>query len=138
MNKHRWKTICRVLAFVVLSVATLVSSNVQAQSESDSEASFVIYATAPRAMESLIVEIAGEEGAEALAGWGEIVIVGSVVGDKNPLPDEVASVLINCATEFFDTPLTDLVRGHTNLVAYMDRMKAAYFARNFWPTNAMA
>lgn len=60
-------------------------------------------------------------------------------GDKPKAADaSVASVLISCATEFFDTPLTDLVRGHTNLVAYMDRMKATYFARNRWPANAMA
>lgn len=60
-------------------------------------------------------------------------------GEKPTVADaSVASVLISCATEFFDTPLTDLVRGHTNLVAYMDRMKATYFARNLWPVAEMA
>ena len=60
-------------------------------------------------------------------------------GDKPTVADaSVASVLISCATEFFDTPLTKLVRGHTNLVAYMDRMKGAYFARNLWPVSEMA
>ena len=60
-------------------------------------------------------------------------------GEKPTVADaSVASVLISCATEFFDTPLTKLVRGHTNLVAYMDRMKGAYFARNLWPVSEMA
>lgn len=45
----------------------------------------------------------------------------------------VAAVLISCATEFFDTPLSGLVRQHANLVAYMDRMKARYFADVTWP-----
>ena len=50
----------------------------------------------------------------------------------------VSAVLISCATEYFDTPLSGLVRGHTNLVGYMDRMKARYFAENLWPVPEMA
>lgn len=46
--------------------------------------------------------------------------------------------LIACATEYFDTPLIGLVRGHTNLVGYMDRMKDRYFAKNLWPVPEMA
>ncbi|MEZ5998934.1 MAG: glutathione S-transferase family protein [Hyphomonas sp.] len=45
----------------------------------------------------------------------------------------VAAVLISCATEFFDTPLTGLVRQHANLPAYIDRMKTRYFTGITWP-----
>ncbi|MEZ5947119.1 MAG: glutathione S-transferase C-terminal domain-containing protein [Hyphomonas sp.] len=55
-------------------------------------------------------------------------------GDEPTCADaSVAAVLISCATEFFDTPLTGLVRQHTNLVAYIDRMQARYFATVRWP-----
>ncbi|MBA3068839.1 MAG: glutathione S-transferase family protein [Hyphomonas sp.] len=50
----------------------------------------------------------------------------------------VGAVLISGATEFFETPLTGLIRRHANLVAYMDRIKARYFARNLWPSFEMA
>tara|TARA_R110000868_G_scaffold30800_1_gene113548 strand:+ start:6322 stop:7047 length:726 start_codon:yes stop_codon:yes gene_type:complete len=60
-------------------------------------------------------------------------------GDTPTVADaSVSAVLIACATEYFDTPLTGLVRGHTNLVGYMDRMKDRYFAKNLWPVPAMA
>lgn len=45
----------------------------------------------------------------------------------------VAAVLIASATEFFDTPLTGIIREHANLVDYMDRMKQRYFASVTWP-----
>lgn len=55
-------------------------------------------------------------------------------GDAPTCADaSVAAVLIACATEFFDTPLTGIVREHANLVSYMDRMKARYFASVVWP-----
>ncbi|MEH6410390.1 MAG: glutathione S-transferase family protein [Hyphomonas sp.] len=60
-------------------------------------------------------------------------------GDTPTVADAaVSAVLISCATEYFDTPLSGLVRGHTNLVGYMDRMKARYFAENLWPVPEMA
>jgi len=55
-------------------------------------------------------------------------------GDKPTCADaSVIAVLISCATDFFDTPLTGIVRQHANLVAYMDRMKARYFDTVKWP-----
>ncbi|MEQ9505104.1 MAG: glutathione S-transferase family protein [Hyphomonas sp.] len=60
-------------------------------------------------------------------------------GDTPSAADaSVSAVLISCATEYFDTPLTGLVRGHGNLVDYMDRMKARYFSKNLWPAYEMA
>ena len=60
-------------------------------------------------------------------------------GDTPTVADaSVSAVLISCATDYFDTPLTSLVRGHTNLVGYMDRMKDRYFAKNRWPVPEMA
>ena len=60
-------------------------------------------------------------------------------GDAPTVADAaVSAVLISCATEYFDTPLTSLVRGHTNLIGYMDRMKDGYFAKNHWPVPEMA
>lgn len=59
-------------------------------------------------------------------------------GDRPAAADaSVSAVLISCATEYFDTPLTSLVRGHDNLVDYMDRVKARYFAQNLWPTHEL-
>ncbi|MEZ5985895.1 MAG: glutathione S-transferase family protein [Hyphomonas sp.] len=45
----------------------------------------------------------------------------------------IAAILICCAAEFFDTPLSGLVRQHSNLVAYIERMTARYFAHATWP-----
>ena len=60
-------------------------------------------------------------------------------GDRPTAADaSVSAVLISCATEFFDTPLSDLVRDHTNLVGYMDRMATRFFAKNRWPVSEMA
>ena len=57
-----------------------------------------------------------------------------LLGETPTCPDAtVAAVLISCATEFFDTPLSGLVRQHTNLVAYIERMKARYFTHAAWP-----
>lgn len=60
-------------------------------------------------------------------------------GDRPTAADaSVSAVLISCATEYFDTPLTGLVRGHGNLVDYMDRVRARYFSKNLWPAYEMA
>jgi glutathione S-transferase len=60
-------------------------------------------------------------------------------GDTPTVADaSVSAVLISCVTEYFDTPLTGLVRGHTKLVGYMDPMKDRYFAKNRWPVREMA
>ena len=75
-----------------------------------------------------------------LAGW-DIGALAAQLGDQPYLLGDaptcadaaVAAVLISCATEFFDTPLSGLVRQHTNLVAYIDRMKERYFAHAAWP-----
>lgn len=57
-----------------------------------------------------------------------------LLGDQPTCADAaVAAVLISCATEFFNTPLSGLVRKHDNLVAYLDRMTARYFAHVTWP-----
>ena len=57
-----------------------------------------------------------------------------LLGDQPTCADAaVAAVLISCATEFFNTPLNGLVRKHDNLVAYLDRMTARYFAHVTWP-----
>ena len=55
-------------------------------------------------------------------------------GDEPTCADaSVAAVLIACATDFFDTPLSGLIRQDTNLSGYIDRMKARYFANVTWP-----
>ncbi|HPE48830.1 MAG TPA: glutathione S-transferase family protein [Hyphomonas sp.] len=60
-------------------------------------------------------------------------------GDRPTAADaSVTGVLISCATDFFDTPLTGLVHRHANLVDYIGRMKARYFARNLWPMSEPA
>lgn len=57
-----------------------------------------------------------------------------LLGDQPTCADAaVTAVLISCATEFFDTPLSGLVRKHDNLVAYIERMKARYFEHVTWP-----
>nr|WP_321361224.1 glutathione S-transferase family protein [uncultured Hyphomonas sp.] len=75
-----------------------------------------------------------------LAGW-DISTISMQLGDQDYLLGDqptcadaaVSAVLIACATEFFDTPLTGLIRKHANLPAYIDRMKARYFAHVTWP-----
>jgi hypothetical protein len=42
-------------------------------------------------------------------------------------------VLISSATPYFDTPLTDLITQHANLVRYMKRMRESYLADGVWP-----
>ena len=75
-----------------------------------------------------------------LADW-DIGAIALQLGDQDYLLGDAptcadaaaAAVLISCATEFFDTPLTGLVRKHANLPAYIDRMKARYFSHVVWP-----
>lgn len=50
----------------------------------------------------------------------------------------VAAVLIAAGTEYFDTPLSGLVRRHETLLAYMDRMENRYLTGHNWPVPAMA
>ena len=80
-----------------------------------------------------------------LAAWDLEAIASQLAGQDYLFGDHptaadasVSAVLISAATEFFDTPLSGLVRGHGNLVDYMDRMKARYFAKNLWPVPEMA
>lgn len=55
-------------------------------------------------------------------------------GDKPKAADAAAfGVLASCATPFFDTPLTGLVREHANLVGYLGRIEARYFSDVTWP-----
>jgi glutathione S-transferase len=80
-----------------------------------------------------------------LAAWDLQAIAIQLAGQEYLFGDEptvadaaVSAVLISCATEFFDTPLTGLVRGHTNLIDYMDRMTTKYLAKSRWPVPEMA
>lgn len=81
-----------------------------------------------------------EEERMQLASW-DIGAIAMHLGEQSYLFGDaptcadasVASILIACATEYFDTPLTGIIRQHANLVAYMDRMKARYFASADWP-----
>lgn len=80
-----------------------------------------------------------------LAAW-DIQAVANQLGEKDFLFGDwataadaaVSAVLISCATDYFDTPLVNLVRKHANLVAYMDRIKSTFFAENKWPMPEMA
>jgi glutathione S-transferase len=60
-------------------------------------------------------------------------------GDAPSAADaSVSAALISAGTEYFETPLTNLVRGHGNLVDYMNRMQDRFFAENLWPVPEMA
>lgn len=74
----------------------------------------------------------------------DISAVAAVLGDKPYLfgdtPKAVDAsafgVLCSCATLFFDTPLSGLVREHANLAAYLERIEACYFGQSHWPAMA--
>lgn len=74
----------------------------------------------------------------------DISAVAAVLGDKpylfgdTPKAVDAAAfgVLSSCATPFFDTPLTGLVREHANLDAYLRRIEERYFAETLWPAMA--
>lgn len=80
-----------------------------------------------------------------LAAWDLEAIASTLAGKPYLFGDEptaadasVSAILISCATRYFDTPLSGLVRSHGNLVDYMDRVKDRYFARNLWPEPEFA
>ena len=55
-------------------------------------------------------------------------------GDWPTVADaSVSAVLMSCATDFFDTPLVELVSSKPNLTAYLGRIKEVFFAENKWP-----
>ncbi len=76
-----------------------------------------------------------------LADW-DIQAIAAQLGEKpflfgdDPTAADagVSAALMTSATEFFDTPLTELVRSHANLVDYMDRITERYFDRSAWPS----
>ncbi len=76
----------------------------------------------------------------------DITAIANFLGDKAYLFGDapaaadagVAAVLIAAATEFFDTPLSGLVRRHNNLVDYMARMESRYLTGHNWPVPEMA
>ena len=76
----------------------------------------------------------------------DITAIANFLGDKDYLFGDapaaadagVAAVLISAASEFFDTPLSGLVRRHENLVAYITRMEARYLTGHNWPVPEMA
>ncbi len=80
-----------------------------------------------------------------LAKWDIMAIAATLgakpflMGDKASAPDaSVSAALISCATDYFDTPLVDMVREYPNLVEYMQRVEETYFAENKWPQMAIA
>lgn len=74
----------------------------------------------------------------------DISAIAAVLGDKPYLfgdtPKAVDAsafgVLASCATNFFDTPLSGLVREHTNLRKYIERIEWRYFGEIVWPAMA--
>ena len=50
----------------------------------------------------------------------------------------VAAVLISAMTQYFDSPLPDLILQHPTLVNYTQRMKDLYLAESKWPVPEMA
>jgi glutathione S-transferase len=74
----------------------------------------------------------------------DISAVAAVLGDKPYLfgdtPKAVDAsafgILASCATPFFDTPLSGLVREHANLTAYLRRIEERFFAAPLWPAMA--
>jgi glutathione S-transferase len=74
----------------------------------------------------------------------DISAVAAVLGDKTYLfgdrPSAVDAatfgVLASCAASVFDSPLAGLVCEHANLVSYLDRLEARYFANVTWPMAA--
>ena len=80
-----------------------------------------------------------------LAAWDLAAIAAQLgerkflLGDEPTVADaSVAATLISCATEYFDTPLTSMVREHANLPAYIRRMEEAYLPQAVWPELMMA
>lgn len=56
-------------------------------------------------------------------------------GDMPSAADaSVGAQVISAATEYFDTPLSGLVRRFDNLVPYAKRLEETYFAADAWPS----
>lgn len=78
-----------------------------------------------------------------LAAW-DIAAVARSLGEKAYLfgsqptaVDAIAYGALACAaTPFFDTALVDIVRAHANLMDFIGRMEARYFAEQRWPAMA--
>ncbi len=78
-----------------------------------------------------------------LASW-DIAAVAAMLGEKPYVfgraptaVDAVAyGVLASCATRFFDSALPTLVAEHPNLMDFIGRMEARYFAEQRWPAMA--
>lgn len=76
----------------------------------------------------------------------DITAISNLLGDKAYLFGDtpsaadagVSAVLISAATEFFDTPLSGLVRRHDNLIDYTDRMTSRFLTGHDWPVPQMA
>lgn len=78
-----------------------------------------------------------------LAEW-DVAAVAHSLGEKPYLfgraptaVDAVAyGVLASCATTHFDTRLTEIVRQHANLMDFIGRIEARFFAEANWPAMA--
>lgn len=78
-----------------------------------------------------------------LAAW-DIAALAQTLGERpyffasHPTAvDAVAyGVLSSAAARFFDSPLSDLVAGHANLMDFIGRMEARYFGEEHWPAMA--
>lgn len=76
-----------------------------------------------------------------LAAW-DVAAIAAQLGDRAFLFGDtptvadagVGGMIISAETDFFDTPLTQIVRQHDNLVAYIDRLKQRFFAVDRWPS----
>lgn len=56
-------------------------------------------------------------------------------GDRPSAVDATAyGVVASCATRFFEGQLPDLVAAHSDLTAYLERMEAAFFPVDRWPS----
>lgn len=55
-------------------------------------------------------------------------------GDRPSAVDATAyGVLSACSSQFFDTPLVDMIAQQSTLSAYLERMRQAYFPSDRWP-----
>lgn len=110
----------------------------------------------PEAMRAAVIEQVRGDFARTMQGAGfarftraeqmrlaraDIAAVADVLGDKPYLfgaeataaDASAAGVLVSCNTRFFESELPDLIAAHPNLVGYLDRMNARFFAEDLWP-----
>ena len=74
----------------------------------------------------------------------DIAATSALLGDKafmmadhpTALDGAAYGVIAGCQAPIFDTPLKDMVASHANLVAYLERMEARFFAEDRWPSMA--